>query len=72
MTAIDATDTSTAAFTEAAARLADDINHETDLAGSDHEWLREVVRSANQAVDLVTAARRAAEDRFMAAREATR
>jgi hypothetical protein len=66
------TDTSVAVFTEAARRLAADIANETTAAGNDVTWLREIVRSANAAVATIAAARRDAEDRFMAAREAAR
>ncbi len=63
-------DTTTGVFEAQAARLAADIDHETALAGTDADWLREIARSANAAIAALAAARRRAEGALMAARQA--
>lgn len=64
-----APDTSVSSFVADALRLAADIDRETWQAGADPDWLREVARAASQATDIVTAARRRAEEAMHKARE---
>jgi len=67
-----AAETTTDVFTAQARRVADDIDHETTMAGTDPEWLAEIARAATVAVDLLAAARRRAETAMHQAREQAR